>query len=132
MKKIIEKINNLTNHNLGLLIILIVILYLITIVGKTIWDNYQSNKGIAEQERDLEDLQFELEYLESEIVYYQSQSFKEKQARAKLGYILPGESVVSVPKDNLDQEVPEGDSEQEGLIQSDTPNYVLWQKYFFE
>ncbi len=118
--------------SVGSFIVLLFIVYLMAIVGKTILDNYYSNKGISDQEQKLINLENELQYLENEIVYYNSQSFKEKQARAKLGYMLPGEKIISVPKDVALNENNEATIEGQGTEKSyNSPNYTYWYKYFF-
>lgn len=132
MKRFFEKINEKFPMSFGSFIVLLFIVYLMTIVGKTILDNYYSNKGISDQEQKLIALENELKTLENEILYYKSQSFKEKQARAKLGYILPGEKIISVPKDVAFKENNEATIEGQGTEKShDSPNYVQWYKYFF-
>ena len=131
MKKFFEKVNEKFPMSVGSFIVLLLIIYLMAIVGKTILDNYYSNKGISDQEQKLLNLENELEYLENEIVYYNSQSFKEKQARAKLGYMLPGEKIISVPKDVLlekEEDLLDGEGTEESY---DSPNYTYWYKYFF-
>jgi cell division protein FtsB len=131
MKKFFEKVNEKFPMSVGSFIVLLLIIYLMAIVGKTILDNYYSNKGISDQEQKLLNLENELEYLENEIVYYNSQSFKEKQARAKLGYMLPGEKIISVPKDVLlekEKVLLDGEGTEESY---DSPNYTYWYKYFF-
>lgn len=132
MKNLINKIQQIVPMNVGSLMLLIVIIYMMTIVGKTIWDNYQSNRGISEQEEEVIKMQSEVAYMEDEIVYYGSQSFKEKQARAKLGYILPGETVISVPKDKK-IEVESHSTLAPDSIKSESvkPNYIYWKEYFF-
>lgn len=132
MKKIINKIQNIIPMTFGNLILFVIIIYLMSVVGKTVWDNYQSNKGISEEEQKLSSLEYEVEYTENEISYYKSDSFKEKQARAKLGYVLPGEKIISLPKDTVESEITEvqsvGDIGRHGKI----PNYYLWYDYFFK
>lgn len=124
-----EKIKQIAPMSLGNLIIFLIILYLMFVVGKTVWDNYQSNKGISLEEQKLYDLQYEVEYTENEISYFKSNSFKEKQARAKLGYALPGEKVISLPKDEIKElsTIEETNYKSESKI----PNYYLWYDYFF-
>lgn len=132
MKKFFEKINNRSPLTIGSFIILLLIIYLITVVGKTILDNYHSNKGISNQEQKLVDLEYELEYLENEIVYFSSQSFKEKQARAKLGYILPGEKIISVPKDPPVKSDEVLGADDESKNPHAVSNYLRWYEYYFE
>ncbi len=131
MSKIKEKIQQVIPMNLGSLIVFLIIIYLMFIVGKTVWDNYQSNKGISQEEQKLYDLEYEVEYTENEISYFKSSSFKEKQARAKLGYVSPGEKIISLPKDTVvntsNQEEVMGDMPQDKI-----PNYYLWYNYLFK
>ncbi len=129
MAKIKEKIQHFTPMSIGNLIIFLIILYLMFVVGKTIWDNYQSNKGISLEEQKLFDLEYEVEYTENEISYFSSGSFKEKQARAKLGYALPGEKVISLPKDEIKELFTK--EEINNKVDLKTPNYYLWYDYFF-
>lgn len=115
---------------LGSFILFAIVVYLAIIVGKTVWDNYQSNTQIETEQQKLVELQDELTEMENEIVYYNTFSFKEKQARAKLGYIAPGEKALSLPTD----EPAPGDSQQqsEASIHVDVPNYYLWIDYFLD
>jgi hypothetical protein len=67
--------------------------------------------------------------LENQIAYYQTQSFREKEARAKLGYRAPGENMVILPLDTEEEKVADSGI---GEVNIKTPNYVLWWQYFFE
>ena len=112
----------------GSFILFAIVIYLMIIVGKTVWDNYQSNKEIAVEQEKLHELENQLAYTENEIAYFKTASFKEKQARAKLGYIAPGEKVISLPTD----EPAPGDKKQV-VTKEETkvPNYYLWFNYLF-
>jgi cell division protein FtsB len=78
---------------IGLIIALYIAYYLII----TIKHNYELQKqvtGLKGQITDLQDQQTDLKY---KIQYYQTDSYKEKEARAKLGLQAPGEGVVILP-----------------------------------
>jgi len=64
----------------------------------TIRRNYQLQREIAQVEesnKQLEQSNLELQY---QIAYFQTELYKDKAARAKLGLQAPGESVIILPK----------------------------------
>lgn len=124
-KNWLEKLIPMT---LSSFILFAVVIYLVFIVGKTVWDNFQSNKQIISEQKNISELEDELSYMENEIAYYNTNSFREKQARAKLGYIAPGEKALSLPTD----EPAPGDKKaaQSESPEIPVPNYYLWFDYF--
>lgn len=75
----------------------VVIIYLIVILGQTIKRNYDLNRqidAVKAQTNLAQDQQAELNY---NIQYYKTDSFQEREARAKLGLQLPDENVVILP-----------------------------------
>lgn len=125
IKNAIERIIPMT---FGSLVLFLAVIYLLIIVGRAVWINYQSSKGIEEQEQKIADLQDEVRYLEFQVAYFQTDSFKEKEARAKLGYKAPGETVISLPTDAPADKVADSAQVQEVIKES---NPRLWWKYFF-
>lgn len=113
---------------LGSFILFAIVIYLMIIVGKTVWDNFQSNKDIVAEQVKLQEQEDQLIYTENEIAYLKTSSFREKQARAKLGYIAPGEKVLSLP---TDQPAPGDKKVVEETPDIKVPNYYLWFSYFF-
>lgn len=111
------------------LIIFLVIIYLFIIVGKTVYSNYISNKGIIKQEEEITVLELELTDMQNKINYYQTNSYKEKQAREKLGYKAPGENIISLP---IDQEKDKSEDKSYSEVEIRIPNYKYWWEYFFE
>jgi cell division protein FtsB len=88
----------LTGINLINLIGVIVILNLVIILAQTIQRNYKLNQQLDDlkvQTAMLEDQKSQLEY---NIRYYGTDAFREREARAKLGLQLPGESVIIIPR----------------------------------
>lgn len=65
--------------------------------------------------------------MKNEINYYQTSSYKEKQAREKLIYKAPGESVINLPVDTESEKTADPEL---GDVVLKTPNYVYWIKYF--
>ncbi|MFA7244126.1 MAG: septum formation initiator family protein [Patescibacteria group bacterium] len=121
----IESILPMTFSNL---LIFAFILYLLFVVGRSIWVNYESNKQVEGERQRVAKLQSDVEMLQMEIAYYKTQSFKEKEARAKLGYMAPGEKVIVLPKDTPEDQVADLGRTEKTIK---TPNYRLWIKYFF-
>ncbi len=107
----------------------LLVLYLLFVVGRSIWINYQSNKAILNQSESLDQLEEEIIAMENEIEYLKTNSYREKEARSKLGYKSPGENVISLPLDSPDDKVADS---PEGEVVISTPNYRLWVAYFFE
>ena len=113
---------------LGNFLVFAFLIYLVFIVGQSVLSNYRSNQEIAKEGEKLIDLENQVKTLQNQINYYQTTSFKEKEAREKLGYKAPGENVIALPVDSVDDKTPDsGLTEQTIKI----PNYELWWRYFF-
>lgn len=104
------------------------IVYLIFVVGRSVWINYRSNKDLDVEREKIVQLQNDIDLLEMEIAYFKTQSFKEKEARAKLGYMAEGEKVISLSVDKPEDKVSDQGKKEQELK---TPNYRLWINYFF-
>ncbi len=130
IKKIKEFIEIYLPMTLGSFVIFIFILYFLYIVGKTTYVNYQSNKEISREETEINLAEEDLLFIRNQINYFQTKSYREKEAREKLGYKAPGESVLSMPYDIIKGENVE--EENAGEIRIKTPNYRLWWSYFFD
>lgn len=74
--------------------------YLVFLTGQAIFQNYKTREKIETLESKIAELQGENQTLENLNLYYQTDSFKELEARRKLFYRKPGEKVidVTVPK----------------------------------
>lgn len=88
-----------TRANLGTAIGFIVCIYLLVILIGVVKRNHDLQvqvSGLNGQIKQLQDQKAELNY---DINYYGTDTFKEKEARAKLGLASPGESLIILPKD---------------------------------
>lgn len=124
MKESIERVLPMT---MGSFLLFVFVVYLFVIVGKSVWQNYQSNKDIEKQQQRVEELKQNIDNLENEIAYYKTDAYEERQAREKLGYKALGESVISMPFDQPEDKIADIGS-SEPIIK--TPNYRLWWEYF--
>ena len=110
------------------LVLFVVVLYLLFVVGRSVWINYNSRGDIEAKRVEISKLREEIEYLEFQIIYFQTSSFKEKEARAKLGYKSPGENVLSLNTDSPQDKIADSAL---GGSEIKTSNQSLWWDYFF-
>ncbi len=125
-----------TNYlgKLKILPFFLIIIYILFLLGKTVWQNYGINQEIAKSAEETKQLQEENKRLENLIEYYQSSSYKEQEARLKLGYQKPDEKVFIVPKSQEEEkreekEEAENTKKKNGLALK--PNYLKWWEFFF-
>jgi len=128
-QRVKDKIENFLPMKAGSFILFLFVLYLIFIVIRVVALNYDSNKDIEAEAEKVNQLREENKYLSYQINYYQTYSYKEKEAREKLGYKAPGENVISLPVD-----APEDKTADSGIKPAEvrTPNFDLWVDYFFK
>jgi cell division protein FtsB len=128
-RNLIERIERYLPMTFGSLIMFVIILYLFVVVGRMVIINYKSNKSIDAEAVKVEGLRGEIEYLNNQIAYLQTNSFKEKEARAKLAYKAPGESVIALPIDQPEDKVEGSTPIADNAVKVSNPR--LWIKYFF-
>lgn len=106
------------------------IAYILFLFSKAVWANYQITWQIRKTEAEINQLKQKTKELEDLILYYQTESFKELEARRQLGLKKPDENVVILP-------TPSPQPEKKvfpklSLPQSNSPpNYLKWWKFFF-
>jgi cell division protein FtsB len=83
--------------HIGALIGLLLALYISYYLVATIRHNYTLQQQITGLQQQITGLQDEKDQLKYRIQYYQTDAYKEKEARAKLGLQAPGEGVVVLP-----------------------------------
>lgn len=100
------------------------VLYAFFTVGRLAYKNYQFNLEEAQLRDEVLTLEVEIQDLKNQIVYYQSDSYKEKMIRAKLNLKKDGEEVIVI--------TPEPDAEIVTEELEDTrTNPQKWLSYFF-
>lgn len=65
-------------------------------LSKTIYGTYQSGRRLKVSEKETQQLLAENKLLREELSTYQSDEFIEKQAREKLNFVKPGETMVVI------------------------------------
>lgn len=129
IQDLIRKIENRLPMTFGNLLLFIFILYLLFIVGNSVVKNHKFNQDIEKERSALYDLESEIVALENEINYLKTDSFREKEAREKLGFKLEDEKMMPLPIDTIEERIADS-----GLVPKEikTLNYRLWWEYFFK
>jgi cell division protein FtsB len=105
----------------------VALLFLVALLGSSVWHARLGRTGIKNQVKDLEAkisrIEKENEYLEQLEDYHQSSLYLEKQARARLNYKSEGENVVFVyPKTS-------GQDRLDPAARENMSNYLKWWYY---
>jgi cell division protein FtsB len=103
---------------------LALVLYMMYTVGRLSYKNYQLNMEEAGLRSDVSSLENEIQDLKNKLVYYQSDSYKEKMLRAKLNLQKEGEKVVVITPEPKVEEVQERKT-------NNLSNPEKWWQYFF-
>jgi len=75
----------------------VVILYLLVVLGQTVKRNYDLGQQVDLLNAQITLLQDQKDQLANNIAFYNTDSFRDREARSKLGLQLPGENVVIIP-----------------------------------
>ena len=112
------------------------VIYTFAMLGRSVLVNYQLQKQTKNIEASITDIKNQNKGLQNLVLYYQSDSFREVEARRKLGYKKPDEKVfiVSVQKfKDFDTEI---ESQKESLStnqqEKKQSNLSLWWQYIFK
>lgn len=102
-------------------------IYIAVLLFGIVRRNYELKKQITDLEHQVAVLAEEKDELTYQIQYYKTDSFKEKQARAKLGLSMPGEGVIILPRAAEQQAVkPEAQKSEKSKA-----NYLQWWEFLF-
>lgn len=130
-------INFAQKHLRGLtrVIVYLMIFYLVFLLGRSLWTNYTLEKSITKLEEQIAALKEEKKTLENLNLYYQTDSFKELEARKKLGWKAPGEkslviSATPTPQNFSEELTKEKISTAPKTPVSQIPNWALWWEFF--
>lgn len=91
----------------GRLILVLLVSYILLNTGIAVKENYETNQKIRQLKEDLANLEAEIVFVKSKIAYYQSDSFREMEARRRLGLKKNDEKVVLVPQNTNESFIEE-------------------------
>jgi len=113
-----------------IVLFLLIVCYLGFILSRSLWQNNRINQNIKDLEERVVTLEDDNQRLKSMVLYYNTDSYREKEARRKLMMKMPGEKVLALPGvgSNGDSAELSEEQKEEGLRE---PNYQLWLKYIF-
>jgi len=99
-------------------------------LGGEFYRNYQIEKEIGSLKSEIESVEKNNYELSKLVEYYQTEEYKEVEARKRLGVKGEGESVAIIKQGVQSEKVEKGGVE---IINNDNyPNYMKWWNYFFK
>ncbi|MCL5794940.1 MAG: septum formation initiator family protein [Patescibacteria group bacterium] len=113
------------------IIILAVIVYILFSIGRSIWKNWQVNQKIKNYENSIKTLEEQNNYLKNQLVYMQTDVFKELEARSRLGLKKPDEKMILIPENasSTKTPAPKNNNSENGGSSENLPNPSKWWKY---
>ena len=110
----------------------VVFIYMFIATSEALWQNYQINQEITQLKLEITQLGQENAQLKNLIAYLKTESFREKEARRKLGYKKAGEKVVALPQNDFPHIEP-GDTTTEDNTENQLQlsNPQKWWEYIF-
>lgn len=120
LPKIKLNVNNALN-----LIGAVVIFYLLVVLGQTVKHNYDLGHQVDLLKSQITLLQDQKDQLSYSIQYYNTNAFRDREARSKLGLQLPGENVVIIPRTT-----PVPSAAEASKAPAKRSNLQLWMSFF--
>lgn len=109
---------------------LLVLVYLVVGSVRLVVDNYRVHQSAKRLDVEVADIQQHNLELRNLLAYYRTDSYKEKEARARFNYQKPGERVVAVPLPvNEDPTITQTGPETKAATPPSNPEQ--WVDYFF-
>ena len=119
--------------------VFLAVFWIIFLLGKSVWQNWNLKHSIWKLNEQIAILEQQKKDLENLNMYYRSDSFKELEARKRLGLKKPGEKIVILPAEaqtsrpnaNFSEELNKEKEKVAGIATpSKIPNWLLWWQYF--
>lgn len=114
---------NIFKSRLVSLIILVVCLFLIVNLTRSVWQLWQAGDKVKEEEEKVTETELKNEELKKKLSEVQSPKYLEKIARDKLGLAKEGEVVVVLPS-------PQPTTSRQ-VNDENLPNWKRWWRLFF-
>ena len=113
---------------LAVLSIFILFFVLYKLYG-VVYNQKNTKREIAEMETEIETLTKKNQNLKQLIQYFQTDHFKEKEAKDKLNLVKEGEKVVILGEKEIAREIEKKEEKASVVIKK--PSYYWWWHYFF-
>lgn len=131
--KFVNDIKKHMNQNGSRYLLVFLVFYTFIMLGRSVWLNFQLQKQTEMVTGKIAEVKTQNANLENLILYYKTDSFKEVEARAKLGLKKPNEKVMSVPVQKFQDFNQEIESQTSNISQKEDKtqqsNPVLWWQY---
>ena len=101
------------------------LIYIMFLVGKVIYQNIKFNGVEKDLQKEVEVLDAENTNLKNKILYYQTESYKERVMRERLGYQKPGEQVLVITTPE------EGQKKEDQAKKPKISNFQKWMNFLF-
>lgn len=118
--------NILSRKSLATAVGWVVVIYLAGLLAKTIKHNHDLKLQIDKLTLETQSLEEDKVDLANKIEYYQTATFQEREARAKLGLKMPGEEVIILPK----RAETANDTESQKSVEAKS-NWQQWMEFLF-
>jgi len=109
----------------------VLLVYMLVSTAQAIWQSYQIDKELVHLRDENADLKLLNKYLQNLIAYRQTDSFKDKEARAKLNYQKQGEAVLIIPEDDIERFTEGNIKDQETKTKRELTNPEKWWQFIF-
>lgn len=125
--------SSLLRSKLVIILELVILVGLSVALGKEVFLKYRVQGDIRELETEISELEYRNVELGSLINYFESDEYKEEQARLKLGLQKPGESVITVLGASTESEIIQTETlaYNTNTLDDKKTNPHRWWDYFF-
>lgn len=131
--KLADNLKRYFDRNGARYLLILLVIYTFAMLGRSVWVNFNLLKQTDVIKAKIEETKSQNDNLANLIVYYKSDSFREVEARKKLGLKKPNEKVMTVPVqkiESFDSEVKAQTSNiSEKKVETNDSNIGLWWHY---
>ena len=114
------------------ILILALVIYSGFIVYRQIKINYETNLKIDDFMGEIDSIEVQNRNLNNLLVYYQSNTYKELEARKRLGMKKAGETIVISPENTDKVEEEQAQQPIQNTTEDTIPNYQKWFDLIFK
>jgi cell division protein FtsB len=132
-----KRLTSTLRHSFNYLWLIAVAGYLVVSAGQAMLRNYNSQQQISTLQQKLSELNLEKQRLEALLVYYKTDTYKEKALRENLLLVRPEERVYALPESgnvrSLEDEVLQPAEKQvaQRSLENAEPSWRQWIDYLF-